>query len=167
MQIPRCHMPCFQNVCPGFSGPRPQQVPSIPEHPSSLQQTLRAQGPAKSPPCSDAEPAPLSNFSVESAAAAAAAESVLLSEVFLPASTPQPTVCIVASCSCKAPRLSWPAVAPTAQGALNPGSYANRDVASTEQGNSSYHLTLHIPRAERSILAYLKAGKMLSERVIC
>lgn len=145
--IPRCHVPNFQNVCPEIRGPRRQQVPRIPEPPCSLQQPVQAleQAPANNPPCSDAEPAPLSDFSVK----CAAAESVLPSKVFLPGSTPQSPVCVAASCSCKAPWFNWPAVAPTMQDAPNPGDYANRDIiASREEGIGSYHLILHIPRAE-------------------
>lgn len=136
VQIPRCHMPHFQNVCPEVRGPRPLQVPNIPEPPCSLQQPLQAleQAPANSSPCSDAEPAPLSDFSVESAVAGA--ESVLPSEVFLPASTAQPPVCVAASCSCKAPWFNWPAVPPTAQDVPNPSDNANHDIANREKARA-------------------------------
>lgn len=117
-----------------------QQVPSVPEPPCSQQQPLQApeQGPANSLPYSDAEPAPLLDFGAESAAAGA--DSVLPSKVFLPASTPQAPVCV--PYSRKALWFNWPAVAPTAQDGPNPGDYAYHDIAGRKEGNSSCHLSL-------------------------
>lgn len=142
---------CFQNVF--------LKVQENSSFPASLQQPLQTlkQAPANSPPYGDTEPAPLPDFSVEPA------ESVLPSEAFLPASTPQTPVCMAASCSCKALWFSWPTLHRTHLILVT--MQAMRLQAEMEK--SSCHLIHHVPRAERSILVHLRSGKMSTGCVFC
>lgn len=81
---------------------------------------------------------PRSDFGAESAAAGA--DSVLPSKVFLPTSTPQAPACVFYSH--KALWFNWRAAARTAEDAPNPVDYAHGDIACREEANSSCHLIL-------------------------